>query len=67
MSAEDKFSGVKRFELIDENGRAYVTYGVKDIEMSFQDNDTTLKVFLKTDKDATFNDWNDVAYGKDRE
>ena len=36
---------VTRFEVIDETGRAYVKYDVK-VEMSYQDEGRTLKVFL---------------------
>jgi hypothetical protein len=37
---------VTRFEVIDENGRAYVRYGVS-VELSLQDNDRTLKIFVQ--------------------
>jgi hypothetical protein len=36
---------VTRFEVIDDSGRVLVRYGIK-IELSFQDDDRTLKVFL---------------------
>lgn len=39
-------SQVSRFEVIDENGRAYVTYDVY-IELSLQDDAKTLKVFVQ--------------------
>ena len=39
-------STVTRFEVIDETGRAYVRYDVA-VSISFQDNDQTLKVFIK--------------------
>ena len=41
-------SKVTRVEVIDENGRAYVR-GPEDIkvELSFQDEDRTLKIFIK--------------------
>lgn len=42
-----KVEDVTRFEVIDNTGRAYVKYGVKDIEMSFQDNCKTLKIFVE--------------------
>ena len=38
---------VTRVEIIDENGRSYVKYGVTDVEFSLQDDDRTLKIFLK--------------------
>ncbi len=38
---------VTRFEVIDENGRAYVVMpGTKKIEFSLQDDGKTLKVFV---------------------
>lgn len=46
---DDILKKVTRFEVIDHTkemlGRAYVKYGV-DIELSFQDNGQTLKVFV---------------------
>jgi len=39
---------VNRVEVIDENGRSYVKYDVKKAEMSLQDKNKTLKVFIKT-------------------
>lgn len=44
-SREDT-STVTRFEVIDETGRAYVRYDVA-VSVSFQDDDQTLKVFVK--------------------
>lgn len=43
QSENDK---VTRFEVIDETGRAMVKYGVS-VELSYQDDGRTLKVFLK--------------------
>ena len=37
---------VTRFEVIDENGRVYSSWNCK-IELSYQDDDRTLKVFIK--------------------
>lgn len=37
---------VTRFEVIDDEGRAYVKYGVV-VELSLQDDSRTLKVFIK--------------------
>lgn len=37
---------VTRFEVIDETGRAYVRYDIS-AEWDFQDDDRTLKVFIK--------------------
>ena len=37
---------VTRFEVIDESGRVYTKRKCK-VELSYQDDDTTLKVFIK--------------------
>lgn len=42
----EALENVTRFEVIDENGRAYVRHGVK-VEQSLQDDGRTLKVFIK--------------------
>jgi hypothetical protein len=39
-------SKVTRFEVIDEHGRAY-TYPYCKVELSYQDDGRTLKVFIK--------------------
>ena len=41
--------GVSRFEVIDETGRLIVKYGVS-VELLYQDDGKTLKVFLKDHK-----------------
>ena len=41
---------VTRFEVIDENGRVYTKHNCT-IELSYQDNDRTLKVFIKSKQD----------------
>jgi hypothetical protein len=41
-----KLPRVTRVEVIDENGRSYVKYGV-EVELSYQDSAQTLKLFLK--------------------
>ena len=38
---------VTRVELIDDTGRAYSQWNVKDVELHLQDNKRTLKIFLK--------------------
>ena len=40
---------INRFELIDETGRVVVKYGVS-VELLYQDDGKTLKVFLKDKK-----------------
>ena len=42
-------SKVTRFEVIDENGRAYTQRDCK-VELSYQDDNRTLKVFIKSNK-----------------
>lgn len=38
---------ITRVEVIDENGRSYVDWDeVNRVEVSFQDNDRTLKIFV---------------------
>lgn len=43
---EDKYSDVVRIEVIDRNGRSYITYNVKDLQLSLQDKGCTLKIFI---------------------
>jgi hypothetical protein len=42
-----KLEKVTRFEVIDDEGRAYVAYGVKVELLDFQDDGKTLKIFIK--------------------
>lgn len=44
-------SKVTRVEVIDSNSRAYTNYHCKNVHVDFQDNDRTIKVFLKNNKD----------------
>lgn len=37
---------VTRLEVIDENGRAYTKYNIDNVDLSFQDDDRTLKIFI---------------------
>ena len=39
---------VNRVELVDEKGRQYVKYNCQ-VELSLQDNNKTLKIFIKED------------------
>ena len=43
---------ITRVEVIDGAGRSYSKLNVKDVELSFQDDERTLKIFLK-DTDET--------------
>lgn len=47
------YEHITRFEVIDENGRAYTHRTVKNLELSFQDDDRTLKVFLNQPMDLS--------------
>jgi hypothetical protein len=38
---------VTRVEVIDDTGRAYSQWDVSDVQVSFQDGNKTLKIFLK--------------------
>jgi hypothetical protein len=38
---------VTRVEVIDDTGRAYSKWDVSDVQLSFQDGNKTLKIFLK--------------------
>jgi hypothetical protein len=40
-------SKVTRVEVISSKGRVYTNHDVRDVELSFQDDDRTLKIFLK--------------------
>lgn len=43
---KEQNSGVTRFEVVDDNGRVYSKWNCK-IELSYQDDGKTLKVFVK--------------------
>jgi len=51
---EQQFEKVTRVEVIDADGRSYVKYGVTAVELSLQDDDRTLKIFL-TEKENHVN------------
>ena len=42
-----KMEKVTRLEVIDADGRSYTNWKVKDIEVSYQDDGRTLKIFIK--------------------
>lgn len=54
---KEELKNVTRVEVIDGEGRAYLKYGVNDIELSVQDNGTTLKIFIRADEGATHQTW----------
>jgi hypothetical protein len=41
------FGQVTRVEVIDNKGRSYVKYGVEEVVYQLQDNDKTLKLFIR--------------------
>lgn len=43
----NSYPKVTRVEVIDNSGRAYTEYNAADVQISFQDDERTLKVFLK--------------------
>jgi hypothetical protein len=51
MEKQQSFADVNRVEVIQHsppyNGRAYTNYNAKDVELQLQDNNKTLKIFLK--------------------
>ena len=42
-----EFPKVNRIEVIDNDGRRYVKYNVVDAKIDLQDNEQTLKLFVK--------------------
>lgn len=42
-------SKVTRLEVIDSKGRQYVAHGCSDVELSYQDEGRTLKIFLENE------------------
>ena len=51
QTEQNNTSKVNRVEVIQHslpyNGRAYTNYNAKNVEIQFQDDNTTLKIFLK--------------------
>jgi hypothetical protein len=51
MEKQQSFADVNRVEVIQHsppyNGRVYTNYDAKDVELQLQDNNKTLKIFLK--------------------
>ena len=46
---------VTRVEIIDDLGRSYVAQGVTNLDFILQDDDRTLKIFLKRTGKPTYN------------
>ncbi|WNL50775.1 hypothetical protein RPALISO_188 [Ruegeria phage RpAliso] len=49
MDVIERHSKVTRVEVIDENGRSYTNYGATNVQVSLQDDERTLKVFISAD------------------
>lgn len=47
---DDPYYKVTRVEVIDKEGRSYTNYKVEEVELSLQDDDRTLKIFIKDKK-----------------
>ena len=58
-----EFENVTRLEVIGPNGREVVSYGVKNLNFSVQDNGKTLKVFYGVDDDLANNVHQDILQG----
>lgn len=58
-----EFENVTRLEVIGPNGREIVSYGVKNLILSVQDNGKTLKVFYDVDDDLANNVHQDILQG----
>ena len=58
-----EFENVTRLEVIGPNGREVVSYGVKNLNFSVQDNGKTLKVFYDVDDDLANNVHQDILQG----
>jgi hypothetical protein len=54
---DEKLKTVTRIEVIDEHGRSYVNWNANNkVQLSFQDNDRTLKVFIQKDISSVIHD-----------
>lgn len=58
-----EFKNVTRLEVIGPNGREVISYGVKNLNFSVQDNGKTLKVFYDVDDDLANNVHQDILQG----
>ena len=50
---EDKFEKVTRVEVIDDDGRAYAFHGATNLDLSLQDDNRTLKLFITGNQGET--------------
>lgn len=53
-NVETRIKKVNRLEVIDEDGRSYSKWGIKHIELSFQDCGNTLKLFVSESDQPLF-------------
>ena len=47
MIEEKALESVTRVEVIDDNGRAYTVHNIESVVLSLQDDQRTLKIFIK--------------------
>ena len=46
-----ELKNISRITVVNDEGRAFEQFGLKDVEFSLQDDGRTLKVFVKNDPD----------------
>ena len=60
MINQNETDQVTRLEVIDNDGRSYVKYNIEKIQFSLQDDDRTLKLFVKHSNDQNPDyDWSE--------
>lgn len=59
MMNPNETNKVTRLEVIDNDGRSYVKYNIDKIQFSLQDDDRTLKLFVKHSDDQHWYDWDE--------
>jgi hypothetical protein len=51
MDVNSELKDVSRITVVNDEGRAFEQFALKDIEFSLQDDGRTLKIFVKNDPD----------------
>lgn len=59
MINSNETNKVTRLEVIDNDGRSYVKYNIEKIQFSLQDDDRTLKLFVKHQDDQHWYEWDE--------
>jgi hypothetical protein len=49
----NEYPDVTRVEVIEPGNRAYVLYGAKNVQISFQDDGRTLKIFVEKNENES--------------